>query len=790
MNRQQRRATARRKDTTGSTAARVDELFRAAVAWHQAGRLSEAAAAYRAVLGSNPGHADALHLAGVVELQLGRAASAVELIARAIRINDQNSTYFCQHGDAFAQLGRLESAIRSYDQAIRLRPDYAEAHTNRGDALAALGKHEAAVTSYDAATEAEPHYAEAWCNRGNCLRNLGRLDEAVTSYDRALGLRLDIAEAWSNRGITLLDLERHDEAITSFDSAITLRPTMAEAWHGRGRALAKAGRPAAAMESYDRALAVQPDHAETWSSRGVALFERKRPADAVVCYDRAIKLKPDLAEAWYNRGNALQMLGRFADALGSYDQALALRPGYPEVLSERVHLRYLTCDWRNRAADDAVLIDLVRRNLTVAPFVLLATSAAPMDQLRCARQWSRRFLRAPGPLARSLSREPQRRLTVAYLSGDFRQHPLAYLMADVLEQHDRSRFKVVCYSLWSDDGSAIRHRLAGACDRFVELSDDLTDVAAARVIASDATDIVVDLSGHTVGARQGVLAQRPAPIQVSYLGYIGSMGADFIDYIVADPVALPMSLQQYYDERIVHLPVSYQPNGKSREMSAHCFTREECGLPPEGFVFCCFNASYKIGPETFAIWMRLLASVPGSVLWLAGTDPLAEANLRREAADRGIAPERLVLSRRVDYADYLARCAIGDLFLDTLPYCAGATASDVLWAGLPLVTRIGGSFAGRMAASVLTGCGLPELIAEGDSEYEALALRLAAEPSELRRVRAVLRDCRNTSALFDANRSTRYLEEAYTKMWHRWCNEQSPLGFAVPEHIGLLSSDS
>ena len=522
------------------------------------------------------------------------------------------------------------------------------------------------MASYDRAIGIAPGYAEAWCNRGNPLRSLGRFDAAVASYDRALALRPDMAEAWSNRGSALLDLGRYQDAIVSLDRAVALTPMLAEAWFNRGIALTKIGRQHAAVESFDRALAVRPDHAETWSNRGVALLEMERPMDAIACYDRSIRLRPDLAQAWNNRGNALQAIGQFADALDAFDRAIALRPDFPDALSERIHTRYLACDWRCRAADDAALIDLVRRDLTVAPFALLPTSAAPAEQLRCARQWGARFPRAPGPLAGPQLRQSKRRRTLGYLSGDFRQHPLAHLIVDVLERHDRTQFEVVGYDLRLHNDSAIRRRLVAACDRFVDLSV-LPDLAAAQAIVSDETDILVDLSGYTTRARSGVLALRPAPIQVSYLGYIGSMGADFIDYIVADPVALPMAQQQFYDEKIVHLPVSYQPNGASREISARRFTREDCGLPEQGFVFCCFNTSYKIAPDVFAIWMRLLATLPGSVLWLVGGNPLAEANLRREAAERGVAPERLVFAPKVSYPDYLARCAIGDLFLDTLP---------------------------------------------------------------------------------------------------------------------------
>jgi predicted O-linked N-acetylglucosamine transferase (SPINDLY family) len=730
------------------------------------------------VLNATPRHPDALHLAGVIELQQGRAAAALDLFAQAIQINDRDPKYFCHHGDACADLGRFESAVRSYDHAIALDPENAAAHANRGYALAATRNYEAAAASYDRATEIEPDFAEAWCDRGNPLRNLGRSEDALASYDRALALRPDMALAWNNRGSALLDLGRCEDAIASFDRALALRPGIADAWCNRGISQAKIGLRTAALESFKRGLAVRPDHAEAWANRGLVLFEMERAAEALSCCDRAVGSQPDFAQGWYNRGTILSFLGPLAGALDSFERAIALRPDYPEALGDRVHARYLACDWRHRTSDDAMVFDLVHRGLQVAPFVLLPTSASAADQLQCARQWGRQFPRSSGPLAGP--RDPQRRLTLGYLSGDFRQHPLAHLVADLLERHDRGRFEVICYSVRSDDGSAIRRRIAGACDRFVELAA-LPDLAAAQAIVRDGTDILVDLSGYTRNGRPVVLAQRPAPIQVSYLGYIGSMGADFIDYIVADPIALPMTQQEYYDEKIVHLPVCYQPNGHSREISARHITRTECGLPERGFVFCCFNSSYKITPDVFGSWMRLLGFVPGSVLWLIKTDPLVETNLRREAAERGIDPERLVFCPYLNYGEYLARCSIADLFLDTVPYCAGATASDVLWTGLPLVTRAGSGFAGRMAASVLTAIGLPQLITESEADYEQLALRLATEPVELAKIRAFLRHSGRASPLFDVDRCARNLEAAYAEMWRRLCEGRAAENFTIME---------
>lgn len=776
-------------------------------------QLELAISSYDRAISLQPGYAEAYANRGDVLAALGQQAAALASYDQSIAIDPQHAEAWCNRGNPLRGLGRLDEAVASYDRAVVLRPDMAEAWTNRGVAQLDLEQYGDAIASFDRAVTLRPQLAEAWHSRGQALARSGKLAAAVESYDRALAIRPDhaatwsdrgaalfgqqsseaalasydratgldpsLAEAWCNRGNVLQALAQFDAALESFDRALALQPEMAVAWHTRGQVLAQSGRPAAAVESYDRALAIRPDHAPAWSDRGAAMSDMQHLEAALACYDRAINSDPSLAEAWCNRGNVLQWLSRFDAALQSYDHALALRPDFPEAQSERIHVRYLTCDWRERQADDAILMDLIHRDQTVAPFTLLATSATPMDRLNCARHWSRRFPRPPAALAQHRDTPNRPRLTVGYISGDFRHHPLAYLIADVLEHHDRRRFNVVCYSLQGDDGSAIRQRIAAGCDRFVDVSG-LTDPAAAETIASTETDILVDLSGHTREARPAILASRPAPVQVSYLGYIGSMGADFIDYIVADDIALPMSQQQFYDEKIVQLPVSYQPNGKSRQMSTHLYSRGECGLPQNGFVFCCFNSSYKINPEVFAIWMRLLGAMQGSVLWLVASSPPAEANLRREATSHGIDPDRLIFAPHVSYEEYLARCAVADLFLDTLPYSAGATASDMVWAGLPLLTCLGSDFAGRMAASVLTACGLTELIAGTAADYEALALRLATQPSELTRIRHLIRDKARDTELFDAARCTRNLEAAYIEMRRRHCAGQSPAGFVVP----------
>ena len=402
----------------------------------------------------------------------------------------------------------------------------------------------------------------------------------------------------------------------------------------------------------------------------------------------------------------------------------------------------------------------------------------PALHLRCARSSIRDQIRVPpqpkatGPAWRN------RRIKVAYLSADFRRHATAYLIAELIERHDRERFEVIGVSFGPDDNSDMRARLVGAFDRFVDVTRS-SDEEAAQLIASARVDIAVDLMGHTQYSRPRILAFRPAPVQASYLGFPGTTGADFIDYIIADPIVAPFDRQPYFTEKIVHLPDCYQVNDTTRRIAPRMPTREEFGLPAESFVFCCFNTSWKIAPAVFDVWMRLLEAIPGSVLWLLRDSPDAESNLRREAAARGTDPARLVFAGRVAPDEHLARHRLADLFLDTLPYNAHTTASDALWAGLPLVTCCGATFAARVAASLLKAVGLPELVTDSLADYETLALRLARDDSLRRRFRARLEQNRLTCPLFDAERFRQHLEAAYQTMWGLWQRGESPRSFSV-----------
>jgi len=534
-----------------------------------------------------------------------------------------------------------------------------------------------------------------------------------------------------------------------------------------------------ALASYDKAVALKPDYAEVYSNRGIALHDLKRSEEALASYDRAIALQPDYAEAYNNRGNALQDLKRWEEALASYERALAAAVDHPYAFSGAADCVMKLCDWdeRTRFAAD-VNAHVSGKKSIVYPFVLLGYSGDPALQLQCARNSIEdMFPSLPSPFWSGQTWHHDK-LRVAYLSADFRSHPVAYLTAELFGQHDRSHLEIIGVSFGVDDRGEMRKRLVAAFDEFHDVRRT-SDKEVAKLLYDRQVDIAIDLMGYTQDSRPGIFAHRPAPVQASYLGFPATMGTQFIDYIIADKVVAPFEHQQFYTEKIVHLPDCFQVNDSKRKIAENAPTRQKMGLPEHAFVFCCFNAVWKITPAIFDIWMQLLHQVEGSVLWLIWDNESAERNLRKEAQRRGIDPSRLVFAGRLPFDEYLARDCLADLFLDTLPYNAGTTASDALWVGLPVLTCKGKAFAGRMAASLLHAVGVPELIACNLEEYKALALKLARNRALLAEIKAKLVRNRNTYPLFNTDRFARHIEAAYTTMWETWQHGELPKSFKV-----------
>jgi protein O-GlcNAc transferase len=726
-------------------------------------RYRDALAAYERAVSLRPDFAEAWMSQGNTLRQLKRQDDALAAYDRCLAANPDFAQAWLCRGSLLSELKRHEDAIAAYERALALKPDLAEAWLGRGNAFGELKRYDDAFAAYDWALASKPDLAGAWLGRGSIYTKLQRYDDAITAYNQALTLNAELAEAWLGQGNVFFERKQNSEASEAYEKALNLKSDLAEAWLGRGNILVDHKRHDAAITAYDRALDLKNDLAAAWLGRGNALTGLKRYDDALAAYDRAVALQPDMAESWLGRGNVFTELRRYSDAVSAYGKAMALNPDLNYAASLRLHAKLHICDWTNMEAEAAHLLSTIRTGSALSfPFAFLGLPSSPADQLECAK----RYMQAQQSFTPLWRGEiyGHDRIRIAYLSADFRSHPVSYLTAGLFEQHDRSRFEVIGISFGPDDGSAMRRRLKGAFDRFVDVADK-DDQEIAETVHQIETDIAVDLMGFTQNNRLNVLARRPAPIQVNYLGYPGTMGGACIDYIIADQMIVPADQRQFYAEQVIWLPESCLVTDNRRVISTRTPTRRECGLPESAFVFSCFNNAYKITPEVFQVWMGLLKAIGDSVLWLAGTNAAAEANLRREAERCGISAQRLVFAPRVpDIADHLARLRQADLFLDTSPYNAHATAIDALWTGLPLLTCIGSTFAGRVAASQLKAIGLDELITNSLGEYEALARNLAENPSRLSPIREKLASNRDVFPLFDTERFTRNIETAFLAM--------------------------
>ena len=757
----------------------IEQTLAAALAAHQAGNLAAAERLYAEVLRSDANHFDALHLLGALEAQRGRPAEALRLIGRALKIDPQSAPACSNQGLALHKLGRLDEALASFDRALALEPRYVDALSNRGNALRDLKRPEAALASYDRALSLDPRNISVLANRGAILMELKRYDDALATAERALGIQPRLVEALDLRGSALHELRRYYEALASYDQAISIRPDSPAVLVNRGATLADLHRHDAALADFERALALRPGYPRALSNRGRALFELGRHQEALGSLEQALARDPGYVAALVNRANIFAALRLYDRAIGDYQRILSLDPGHPYTLGNLLHARMHCCDWGSIAGDIARLeSEILDGKPCATPFVLVTLSASAAVQLTGTQAYVRDRHPERPPLRRGAWRDHDR-IRLAYISADFHDHATARLMAGLFERHDRSRFASTAVSLGPAAPSDMRRRLEAAFDHFID-ARRMTDPEIAALLQQMEIDIAIDLKGFTGESRPDILAARPAPIQVNYLGYPGTMGAPYIDYIVADRVVIPQAHERFYSEKVVVVPDSYQVNDSKRPAAAAAPTRAALGLPAAGIVFCAFNNTYKITPDVFAVWMRLLQDVDGSVLWLLDANAAVAINLRREAAARGIAAERLIFAPRAEHAAHLARQGAADIFLDTLPCNAHTTASEALWAGLPVVTCLGTTFAGRVAASLLSAAGLPELIADSLETYHVLALRLARDPAALTAIKARLAAGRGTSPLFDTDRSRRHIEAAYATMWERHRRGEPPASFAVP----------
>jgi len=747
----------------------INQVLQQAVDAHKAGQLQEAHRLYAVILKAQPKNPDANHNTGLLVVGFGKIELALPFFKAALEANPRNAQFWYSHIIALIKLERFTDAKVLLDQSKSKGIkgfDFDQLEQRLNEAIKALS--------------IKLDYADANYNMGNALVEEHKLEEAIEAYNKAISIKPDYVDAYYNMGNILQDQGKLEEAIEAYNKAISIKPDDADAYNNMGNALKEQGKLEEAIEAYNKAISIKPDYVDAHYNMGIALKNQGKLEEAIEAYNKVLAIKPDYAWAHNTMGNALKDQGKLEEAIEAYNKALAIKPDYETARTQKLHQQASICDWDSIAEDIHLIPELGMSEKDVPPFTFLSLEDSPERHLTRSKINAKvRFSQKTLPPKLRPSHMPKR-LRVGYFSADFREHPASYLIFKVIECHDRSLFDVYGYSIGQPKLDKMREKISGAFDVFKDIHS-LSDIEALKTIHNDKIDIAIDLTGYTNQGRTRLFSYSPAPVQINYLGYPGTLGTDFIDYIVADQNLIPKSFQQFYTEKPIYLPHTYWPTNNTRIISQKIQTKEDMGLPNDGFVFCCFNNSYKISPTEFDIWMRLMAKVDGSVLWLLKSNKLVKENLMKEAEARGISGDRVIFAEKVENSEHLARHRLADLFLDTFNYNAHTTASDALWAGLPLVTKLGKGFAARVAGSLLNAVGLPELVTETEKDYEALILELATNPIKLAKIKEKLTNNRLTQPLFNTELYTRHLENGYQQAYQNYFDGNLPQTIIVPK---------
>ncbi len=776
----------------------IDRKLQQATARLQAGDIAGADALIGDVLRQAPRHPQALCLLGVLRLMSGRALDAVAPLRQVLASDPRNGMAAEHLGLALLQLGQYADAEPVLRQAARLPGAPASVFMRLGAALLNQQRAAEALPFLRRALELSPQDADCLLNLGMAHAQLGDVAMAEAQFNAVLRIVPRHADALFNLGVLAMDAARLDDAQRWFEQAIASDPRHADAVVNLGFVLQRLGQPDAAKEKYNRALAINPDHAAAREGLGVLCLALGRAQEAAQHLREALRIAPGNVPAHAKLAEALLHLQALDEAEAAARRAIELDAKIVEAYITLVEVYFVrkdveralaaiklgveqtgstlllgiqarelkrTCDWSEWAWVWQELSAQMAAGGTVSsPFSLLYQPASPREQLEytqrwCAAQYGMTPSREPEPAARTVARNRPR---IGYLSSDFHKHAVGYLVVEMLGLHDRDNYEFFAFSFGPEDGSPVRARLRNACEHFIDIAWEPDDIAVKRILDAD-LDIVIDLKGHTMGSRTSLLAYRLAPIQLNWLGYPGTMGATFIDGIIADGFIIPPEYEEFYSERVLRLPHCYQPNDRTRESDAP-LTRAQYGLPETGMVFCCFNQAFKISAELFACWVRILHRVPGSVLWLLEDNPRATRNLQNALAASGLAQERMIIAPRLPQSQHLARYKVADLALDSFPYTSHTTASDALWNGCPLLGLCGETFASRVSGSILSACELPDLVTYSLVDYEESAIRLATDRAALDSVRRRVAAAKQSAPLFNMEKFARDLEAIYSSL--------------------------
>lgn len=698
-------------------------------------------------------------------LEKNRTDEAILHCETLLNENLQDANLHYLKGQALRQLGNLQAAKASLESSLRIAPNNILAHFALGNILRLQGDLKGAENAYLKTLELDEKHEKAHFNLGLVYHKSGNLKKALTYYDLALEINPGYADALNNKGGVLKALGNLQGAYKCYSDAATIKPS-ATIYYNIGLVLQLLNRAADAAEAYICAVKHKPDYCEAWIGLGLALHKHKSYPQAIDAYKKALALKPDNQDVWHSLGITYKKLKMLEPAVECFARAVAIKPDFSDALGALVQNKLHACDWKQL---DQVLMEVevnIKEGGQLVPFNILATPLSSEIQKRCAEQYTRHHFPSMSPLTGPQTRYKHPKIRIGYFSADLHNHATAYLMADLFERHDRNRFEIFGFSFGSETQDEMALKVRGAFDTFYDVGG-MSDIEIAKLAVAKEIDIAVDLKGYTRGARPGIFAFMPAPVQVNYLGYPGTLGARYIQYLIADKVLIPPNAQINYTEKIAYMPDSYQVNARRKVLPRNSTTRKDYGIPEQAFVFCCFNNNYKITPDVFDIWLSLLHEIDHAVLWLFEANPSATVNLKSRAQANGIAPERLIFAKKLPQEMHLARYYHADLVLDTFYYNAHTTTSDGLWVGCPVLTCLGTTFAGRVAASILTAFGMPEMITTSTETYFNLAKQLALDTDKLSTIRQQVIAQRDKSALFDIDRYTTHIEQLYLAMHQR-----------------------
>ena len=631
-----------------------------------------------------------------------------------------------------------------------------------------------AVYTFNKIIQINSNNFQAYYNQGNAYLGLKKFEEALKNYNQAIKIKPDYKQAYNNRGIVLKELKRIKEALENYNQAITIEPNNADLYNNRGTVYLELKQFDKAIEDYNFALTINKNYPEVYFNLGNAFNEFGKSEEAIKSYSQAIKINKNYSEAFFNLGNVLKNLKKIKEAIICYKKVNEINPDFDFLLGTLIHMKSISCDWEFFNQDLKELNTKINKNQkSTPPFPTLSLYESIKIQKKVAEIWIREKFLNINKLEPIKKIKKNKKIKIGYFSADYKNHPVSFQLINLLDLHDRSKFEIYGFSFGLEKEDEMKKRISKVFDKFYDVKFK-TDFDIAKLSRDLNIDIAVDLTGFTSNSRFGIFVERCAPIQVNFLGYPGTLGSNHHDYIIADKILIPKENQKDYSEKIIYLPNSFLVNDSTKKISKKSFTREEFGLPKNSFVFCCFNKYYKITPSIFDIWMRLLKKVEGSVLWLTEDNFEGAKNLQKEANQRGVDSNRLIFAKHMpSLADHLVRHKAADLFIDTLPYNAHTTASDALWAGLPVLTRTGESFSSRVAASLLSSIGLPELITKTEKEYETLAIELATNPKRLKQIKKKLEKNKLIKPLFNIKLYTQHIEYAYKKIYKRY-NSNTP----------------